>query len=222
VRLRSIAPAAVAVGILACPIGLLLCLWAISFIDPAASQNDCALNLVSKDQYLQLLAQANAQKWTVWPGLSRGIIWPSDQWYGDPSDTFATTVDQKLTHSVESLTFDHDSPEAQLAAAHAVMRSIGAEFVSILEAQQFHVNDTVRPATIWFTYFIPQRRFAPLCVGCLLWWFTTIDVHFDRDQTAGKPVFNRVVVLFGNLKYDPQKEKQRNAICPEFPSRWRS
>ena len=209
----------VLIVVLALPVGftlLLGVLWLTSFVDPAPAQDNCSFRGVSKSEYLQLLTQAKGQSWTVWPGLSRGIFWPSDRLFVIPSALFEQSLGDKLTRSVESLSFNHESPDTQLAAAHAVMRSIGADYVSTLEARQYHVGDTLKPAVIQFKYFIPQRRLAPLCLGCLLWWWTTIHVDFDRDLVTSNPTLNRIVVLNGSLDYGPQKEAERNGVCPEL------
>jgi hypothetical protein len=138
-----------------------LILWIASFVDPAPAQDDCALSSVSKTEYRQLLAQAKAQDWTVWPGLSNGMLlpWPPR----DVSFGFEHRgIGERLKRAIEGLNFDHSSADAQLAAAHAVMRSIHAEFVSVYRIpSSFAGKPQFIPETVVFTYFIPQRRFAP-------------------------------------------------------------
>jgi hypothetical protein len=202
-------------------IGVPLVFWAVSFIDSAPAQNNCPLKSVSHDEYLRLMAQAKAQDWTVWPGLSKGIFWPSDGWLASPpsDQSFEHSIGERLLQSIEALSFDHNSAEAQLAAAHAVMRSMHAEFVSTLKAGACKGCYPPEPARVWFTYFIPQRRFAPLCLPCLVWWYTTIRVFFSDELNKGRYSLEQIVVLNADLKYDPQKEQERNAACPELPTR---
>jgi hypothetical protein len=66
------------VGIPTALAGLLLILWGWSFHDPAPDQDNCAFGPVSKAEYRYLLAEAKAQNWTVWPGLSNGLTSPTD------------------------------------------------------------------------------------------------------------------------------------------------
>jgi hypothetical protein len=199
---------------------LLLVLWGLSFRDPAPDQDNCAFGSVSKDEYRRLLGEAKGQKWTVWPGLSDGLFWPTDRGPLEQPDgqAFESRLGQHFRHSIEQLTFDHGSADAQLAAAHAIMRSIRAEYVSVGEVLSFHTFEgQLIPPTVEFTYFFPQLRFAPLCAPCLIFRYTTLRVFFHRDRTD---VLADVSVLNSNLKYTPNKEEQRNAgACPEFPSR---
>jgi hypothetical protein len=210
----------VIIVILAVPVGLfglLVILWLLSFVDPAPSQDDCAIGSVSKTEYLRLLAEAKAQDWTLWPGLSDGIFDLPARTRQDPY-AFERRIGEQLQRAIEQLTFDHDSADAQLAAAHAVMRSIRAEYISVFEIplNQFPDRSIM---DVELSYFIPQRRFAPLCVHCLMWWYTTIDVHFRHDVAANKYTLDRVVVLNAGLKYVPSKSDQRNISepCPSFP-----
>jgi hypothetical protein len=199
--------------------GVVLGPWGLSFVDPSPAQDNCPLKSVSHSEYLRLLAQAKAQDWTVWPGLSKGIFWPSDSWVAEPRKLFEQSISDRLLRSIEDLTFDHASADAQLAAAHAVMRSMHADFVSVLQVDACDGCSIPAPRRVFFTYFITQRRFAPLCLPCLLWWYTTIDVRFYQDSGTGTYTLHDITVLNAGLKYDPEKDRERNAVCPELPSR---
>jgi hypothetical protein len=208
------------VTIVALPFALiciLFGLWLLSFVDPAPNQDDCAFNSVNKSQYQSLLSQAKAQDWTLWPGLSKGIFWPSSRFFA-ADDSVAEKVGERLRQAINELKFDHDSADAQLAATHAVMRSIGAEYVSIFEIPILGFPDR-SVTTIVLTYFIPQRRFAPLCLPCVLWWYTTIMVTFRREVATDKYTPDQLVVLNAGLKYVPSKSAERNipGPCPVFP-----
>jgi hypothetical protein len=208
---------AIIVLILVIITGVPLGFWAVSFIDPAPAQDDCPLRSISHDEYLQLLAAAKQQDWTVWPGLSNGIFWPSDRWLAPPlsDQAFEHAIGERLLQSIEALPFDHNSADAQLAAADAVMRSIHAELVDI---QSVDATPTAGiPPVVIFRYYMPQRRFAPLCLPCFIWRYTTIGVFFTREPNSANDVLYRVVVQNSNLKYDPQKEQKPNTVCPELP-----
>jgi hypothetical protein len=202
-------------------IGVVLGPWGLSFGDPAPAQDNCPLKSISHSEYLRLLAEAKAQDWTVWPGLSQGIFWPSENWIAAPSRFYLEhSISDRLFRFIEDLTFDHASADAQLAAAHAVMRSMHADFVSVGEAMACDSCFIPLPRSVRFEYFIPQRRFAPLCVPCLLtMWYTTIGVVFNQVPGNERYVLNDVIVLNSGLEYTPGKERARNAACPELPSR---
>ncbi|MGA8611705.1 MAG: hypothetical protein WB760_08290 [Xanthobacteraceae bacterium] len=159
--------------------------WGLSLIDPAPAQDNCPLKSVSRSEYLRLLAQAKAQDWTVWPGLSKGIFWPSNRWLAPPvsDQALEVSIAERLLRSIEALPFDHNSADAQLAAAHAVMRRIQAELVDV-DSLVAIPGAGMPPATL-FRYYIPQRRFAPLCLPCFFWRYTTISVVF-REETMAK------------------------------------
>jgi hypothetical protein len=187
-------------------VGTLLVLWGLSFVDPAPQQDDCTFGSVTNTEYRRLLREAKAQDWSVWPGLSNGLFWPSDQgWIG----TLEARQGEYLRRSIERLTFDHGSPDAQLAAAHAVLRSMKADWVRVFEIPSGSSTD------IEFTYFLRQRRFAPLCLHCLAWPFTTVKVHFTRTNSES---LDRVIVLHGGLLYDPRKVDRDVHTCPAFPT----
>ena len=219
---------AITVGIPVALAGLLLALWGLSFRDPAPDQDNCAFGSVSNAEYRRLLAEAKAQDWTVWPGLSNGLFSPTDhgpltkptmEWFffGERDiQEFKTRLGQHFKRSIEQLTFDHSSSDAQLAGAHAVMRSIHAEYVSVGETLSYHSSDgQVVPSKVEFSYFLPQIRFAPLCLRCLIFPHTTLDVFFRRNSTD---ILDLVVVQYSDFKYAPDKTKERNAgPCPTFP-----
>jgi hypothetical protein len=199
------------VGLLA----LLLVLWLTSFVAPA--EDDCAFNSVSKAEYRRLLGEAKAQEWTVWPGLSNGIFWPSDRGLKQPTQSFESMLGSRLLRSIEQLTTNPASADAQLAAAHAVMRSIRAEYVSVFDIPDFRENGKLVRSHVHFMYFMPQIRFAPLCFFCLPWWSTTVQVVFRHDVAAASYGLERVVVLHSGLKYDPTRERNTSDECPVFP-----
>ena len=53
---------------------------------------------------------------------------------------------------------------------------------------------------VYFTYYLPQVRFAPACVLCLIWWYTTIDVIFSHDLATDRYELQAVNVLHAGLK----------------------
>jgi hypothetical protein len=208
--------AIIAIAVVLVPLLITITLWIASFPIWQSEPDDCVFNTVSNTQYRNMLDQARRQPWTVWPGLSDGIFWPSDRGRRLPSPQFEQALAERLRKAVDELAGDHPSADAELAAAHALMRSIGASLVSSLE---------VRPSPgqphpfVYFRYFLPQRRFAPLCLTCLIWRYTTIAVSFEHDVATNAFRLDSVTVLNGGLKYDadPTKERNVNTACPEFP-----
>jgi hypothetical protein len=148
--------------------------------------------------------------------LSDGVFWPSDRGRRLPSPRFEQALGERLREAVDELAGDHPSVDVELAAAHALMRSLGAHLVSAFEIPGFPERDR---HTVQFRYFLPQRRFAPLCLTCLIWRYTTIAVKFEHDLAANAYRFDGIAVLHGDLKYDPDPIKERNVstTCPAFP-----
>lgn len=210
--------AIVAASLVIVPLLTLAALWIASLPMWQFETEDCAFGVVPNTQYKSLLEQAKRQTWTVWPGLSDGLFWPSDRGLKPSSAKFEQQLGEKLREEINQLAGDRPSAEFQLAAAHAVMRSVGARLVNTSEIRAFPAGGQPHPL-VYFRYFVPQRRFAPLCLGCVLWRYTTISVKFAHNLTANSYQFDSVIVLHGDLKYDPDPIKERNisSACPAFP-----
>lgn len=198
-------------------LALLGLLWAISFVDVIIPQ-DCSFGSVTKSEHQKLLSAARAQRWTVWPGLSNGVFFPSDRGIGVPTSSFDDAVNSQLLDHVRELAGPGQSADRQLAAAHAVMHSIGAEYVSVLEVP--NMDRQGASTYVSFRYYLPQVRFAPACVFCLKWWYTSIQVIFSHELATDRYEFERVNVLHSGLKGNLIKEGARNVpvgACPALP-----
>jgi hypothetical protein len=179
-------------------------LWGASFIDIVGTER-CSFGSVSDVEYQKILSRVSAERWTVWPGLSKGVFLPSDN---------SDVGDQLLSH-IKELAGSNPTTNRQLASAHAVMRSIGADYVQTLEVPGMRGAES----RVHFTYYLPQLRFAPMCILCLVWWDTTIDVIFSHDVTTGRYELQAPNVRNAQLKYSPDKHGARNipqGSCPEF------
>ena len=96
------------------------------------------------------------------------------------------------------------------------MRSMGAEYVHTLKVPD--MGDRAS-SQVYFKYFLPQVRFAPACVLCLIWSYTTIDVIFSHDLATDRYELQEMNVLYAGLKGSPDKNSARNipwGSCPEF------
>jgi hypothetical protein len=203
----------IATAVVVVPLLTTITLWIASLPIWQFERDNCGFNTVSNRQYRDMLGQAKRQRWTVWPGLSDGVFWPSDRGFRLPGPQFEQVLGQRLREAVDDLAGDHSSADVQLAAAHALMRSLGANLVSVSEVPPF--PEAGQPhARVYFRYFLPQRRFAPLCLTCLVWRYTTIAVSFEHDLAANAYQFDGITVLHGDLKYgsrsDQGTQRQRN------------
>jgi hypothetical protein len=209
--------AIIATAVVLVPLLTMITLWIASLPIWQFEPDDCVFNTVSNTQYRNMLDLAKRQPWTVWPGLSDGLFWPSDRgWKNRPSPQFENVLGNRFRGAVDELIHDRRSADMELAAAHALMRSIGAHLVSAFEILGFPERDR---HIVQFRYFLPQRRFAPLCLTCLIWRYTTIAVNFEHDLAANAYQLDDIIVLHGDLKYDPDPIKERNVStnCPAFP-----
>lgn len=197
----------------------LLVLYARGFVDAAPEQDDCAIGSISNEKYRSLLKRARDQAWTVWPGLSDGIFWPSDRGIKPPSREFEADVNRQLLNQIQELSLGEDTRDERLAAAHAVMRSIGADLNAILVVPDLKSAYAPPGESVRFKYFLSQRRFAPLCLLCLLSPHTTLDVVFRHDLLAQTYTLDHVTVLHDTLKGELHKIDGHNLLCPAFPVR---
>jgi hypothetical protein len=123
---------------------LLLTPWAISLIDPVKTPDKCAFNSVTEDEYQHLLVQAKAQQWTVWPDLSNGIFWPSTRGPRPRGKDWESEATPKLLAYIRQLVPPESrSADRELAAAHALMRSIGAELVRVSDVSNSHGSSRI-------------------------------------------------------------------------------
>ena len=209
----------IAIGLLS-PVGLLFALpvllWAFSFTELLGLEK-CSVGSISVAEYERILSRAGAQRWTVWPGLSNGVFWPSDSGFRGPTASFNSNLNDQLLSHIRDLAGSDPSINRQLASAHAVMRSMGAEYVQTQEMPDIRGDRT--SSRVHFEYYLPQVRFAPVCVLCLIWSYTTIDVIFSHELATHRYELQGVNVLHAGLKGSPDKNRARNVpwgSCPEF------
>ena len=209
----------IAIGLLS-PVGLLFALpvllWAFSFTERFGLEK-CSIGSISGAEYQNILSRAGAQSWTVWPGLSNGVFWPSDRGFRVPTESFNSNLNDQLLSHVRDLAGPDAPISRQLASAHAVMRSMGAEYVQTLEVLDMRRDRA--GSRVRFTYYLPQVRFAPVCVLCLIWSYTTLDVIFSHELATDRYELQEVNVLHAGLNGSPDKNRARNVpwgSCPEF------
>jgi hypothetical protein len=194
--------------LLALPTLLWAAFWIVSFID-RLGQEKCKFGSIDDVEYESILYRASAQRWTVWPGLSNGVFLPSS----------GENIAGQIVLHVGELAGSDPSSSRQLASAHAVMRSIGAEYVQTFEVPDVGQNSA--SSRVYFTYYLPKVRFAPACFFCLVWWYTTIDVIFSHELATDRYEFQPVNVLQSGLKGNLIKKGARNVpvgACPALPS----
>ena len=198
----------------------MLAFWLASFFSFEFEQEHCAFNSVSEAEYRRLLTQAKKQNWTVWPTLSMGLFQPSNRIVGNPTPSFRSFehgIGRRLKAYIEALVPKNANSDMKLAAAHAVLRSISAKYMDVSHVRSFSAPDRTIPATVRFTYIIPTRRFAPLCILCVLFQDTSIIVTFRVHDTPDRFIFDSVGILHEEPKYTPLKVRRASTACPAFP-----
>lgn len=121
-------------AILLTTVGLYVYPW----LDTKPEQDDCSFGSVSNAEYRELLAEAERLAETEWPSLTRAEIRKHIDGGGRPrgipgpdeSVRFGSRwmndgLSNLLAARVRSLALEQNSAEAQIAAAHAVMRASG-------------------------------------------------------------------------------------------------
>jgi hypothetical protein len=193
-----------------------LVLWAFSFTELLGLEK-CSVGSISVAEYERILSRAGAQRWTVWPGLSNGVLWPSDNGFRAPTASFNSNLNDQLLSHVRELAGPDPSINRQLASAHAVMRSMGAEYVRTQEVPD--IRGDRASSRVHFEYYLPQLRFAPVCLFCLIWSYTIIDVIFSHETATRRYELQEVNVLLAGLKGSPDKSRARNVPWGSCPGR---
>lgn len=88
---------------------------ATSLLDTHSDQDGCAFGPVSNERYRELLAEAEKYQRRNWPF----VIWSDD------------TLQQLLNAQFQTMTGETRSPYEKIAAMHAILRGIGADFLYI-------------------------------------------------------------------------------------------
>jgi hypothetical protein len=185
-------------------VAVCLVIWAAAFVDRAPRQDNCTFGSIASADYRKLLSQASAQDWTVWPDLSRGLFWPSNDFLHPQSRGYHSAVERALLLRARALTPSSSSFHEQLAAIHALMRSINAEFVLAARVKELQ----------YFTYYLPYRRFAPLCPFCFLYGSRDSDITFAFEENERGFHLVRVVVRHPGLKFQTDKNRLPAVGCP--------
>jgi hypothetical protein len=195
--------------------GVPILLWLTSFIDRAPEQDNCAFGSVTQADYRPLLGEAKAQSWTVWQGLSNGVLFPSDRGIRTPSPEFQTRQSELLLRSFQQLTASDKSSNGQLAAAHALMRSVRAEYVNTSYVRDYERNrSTIRYVS--FGYLLPQARFAPLCLFCAIWPTVVVFIPFQFDNGSEMSIRDGIRILFPEVGFSPGKMRNTSESCPKL------
>ena len=128
-------------------------LWAFNFTERFGLEK-CSIGSISGAEYQNILSRAGAQRWTVWPGLSNGVFWPSDSGFRGPTASFNSNLNDQLLSHIRELAGSDPSINRQLASAHAVLRSMGAEYVQTQEVPDMRGDRA--GSRVYFTYYLPQ------------------------------------------------------------------
>ena len=183
--------------------------WARSYIDNGRS--DCAFKGITLERFRHLLAQAKAQPWHV---VSSDLRYTRQWQKGFP-------IEDKLLDRIQKLTpMPSHSGDEQLAAAHAVLLSIGAELVRI---ERIGWNPRANE-NAHFSYLLPKRRLTHFCFTCFFWPYVGIDIGFGRSSAADDFSLHSVRYatphfdLSGGSMIDPGEwERNAQGKCPAFP-----
>ncbi len=139
--------------LLAIPTLLWAGIWIVCFIDRFGEK--CNFGSINDVEYESISSRARAQPWTVWPDLSNGVFFASR---GD-------NIGRQLTLHIGELAGSDPSSNRQLASAHAVMRSIGAEYV---QTQELPDTGRTKPVRVFISH-TTCRRFGSRQLASFVW-----------------------------------------------------
>ena len=195
---------------------LMLFLWLWSMLDLARDQSRCSFGAVSEAEFQQLINRASAQSWTVWPELSNGLIAPSDRGIRPQTTNYRIAGAERLRAHIRELASDGATGDQLLAAAHALMRSIGAEYVFFVNLPSQYESKKVVSSRATFTYVMASRRFAPLCLPCFVWPSTNINISFRQDLITNTVAFEGITINHQDLLSSPAKTRAPDFRCPRL------
>jgi hypothetical protein len=180
-------------------------------LDWHGEQDGCSFGPVSNARYRELLAEAKRKQATEWPGL----VW-HDRKAGD-----------QLKQRFDDLSRGATSIYERIAAMHAVMRAVGADY----RMTAFDSDDPYEAAFragghVSFDYNIDANRlgfFAP--VWRLAWLIGSLDVG-RQDTSRPPPHPQSVIGDIGFIVHFPKWLENRLRIpqsrfgesCPRLPS----
>src|SRR5262245_14241086 len=128
------------------------------------------------------------------------MFFPSDRVFRSSTPAFERNLNDQLLSRIRELAGPEPSMSRQLASAHAVMRSIVQEYVTTIWVPDIGIDRNRASSLAYFTYFLPQLRFAPACVFCLIWWYSIINVTFSHELATNRYELRAVHVLHAGLK----------------------
>jgi hypothetical protein len=189
-----------------------LALWLFAFVDFEPRQDNCAFGTLTKKDYRGLLKEARWQRWYLWPDLSSGIFFPSDRPLSTPTPGFKSELERQLLSKVTALAGENASSDRQIAAVHAIMRSLKAEYSRSNRVP--HIWADREPIKSWtsYSYILPQRRFAPLCLACFFYPHTDISAFFAESEAGLR--LDRIVVRDEGSKFALRADQLPAAGCP--------
>jgi hypothetical protein len=190
--------------------------WARSYIDNGRS--DCTFGGITVDGFRQLLAQAKAQPWHV---VSSDLDHKRVPGPGPMQSQDAYPIADKLLERIRKLApMPSRSTDEELAAAHAVMLSIGAELVRI---ERIGWNTRAKE-NAYFLYLLPKRRLTHFCFACFVWPYVGIEVGFGRSTAADEFSLHSVRYVTpwfdisnGTMMNPGGEERNAQGECPAFP-----
>jgi hypothetical protein len=188
---------------------VMLALHAASLLDMHSDQDECAFGPVSNQRYRELLAEAEKYQRQNWPF----VIWSGD------------TLQQLLNAQFQTMTNETRSPYEKIAAMHAILRGIGADFLYVQPSTDrpfAYVSE--RGGWVSFGYQINVNRLALFYpFGRTGWLIGSLAgpkrsrslTDFDRKHPQGDL---HLVAHYPN-PIDPIPDIHRgNEACPAVPS----
>jgi hypothetical protein len=195
--------------------------WARSFFD--SEQLSCDFNTITTKDFEKLLGQARTQPWQVEFGDLTSKMVRIDRGAGRLwGEQLVHPIEDKLLARIQQLIPSPSlSPDDELAATHAVMRSIGAKFADVVDSK-YNNYITVR-------YTLPGRRLDPYCIGCFFWPYDMFLVEFARPHTSVITSLDRLRYVTANFDLSTGRVIHSGGVdlnkiksCPTLSSKPRS
>jgi hypothetical protein len=177
----------------------------------ADDQDACQIGAVSPEEYQTIAAEAAAMPPIDWPEIHEDRLGLNE----DLDDRVAGAIRDRVQDAIAS----HESSDEKVAAMHAVLRTIGAEFAWARVGQSYEDSGARRVPAVWYYYRIDVNRLRVLRP---LFRWGRIDVSFYTDeswQTIGdlRHVAFHIPVPFSPSISGLKNDLPQTRACPPIP-----
>jgi hypothetical protein len=192
-------------------VGLVLALTGAAASGDTGDQDACRIGAVNPEEYQAVAAEIAALPALDWQEIHDAPLGLSDEL----EDRAAAALRGRLQEAIAS----REGSDQKIAAMHAAMRSIGAEFAWARLGQSYEESGIRRVPAVWYYYRIDVNRVAVLRP---LFRWGRIDISFTTDDSSQEIGDLRQVAFHIAVPLSPsisglKKDLPQTRACPPVP-----